>query len=170
MAKLPQKADVDDDLAEADIVLPQRSVPELMAELERSKQDELERLAEKLESDPIGDLLGDLPTLIQGLDLIRDRIPPWLYSRVRDALVEQVKQKSKSLSKQQRRWRTARLLLELGRMGWTGKEDGAFKIASEIHKRLNDAVEPGTMKKAYIAIEGQLPSEERRPRTHRPKF
>jgi hypothetical protein len=56
---------VDDDRAEADIVLPQRSVPELMAELERSKQDELERLAEKLESDPIGDLLGGLPTLIQ---------------------------------------------------------------------------------------------------------
>jgi hypothetical protein len=52
MAKLPQKADVDDDLAEADIVLPQRSVPELMAELERSNQNELERLAEKLESDP----------------------------------------------------------------------------------------------------------------------
>lgn len=102
MAKLPQKAEVDDDLAEADIVLPQRSVPELMAELERSKQDELERLAEKLESDPIGDLLGGLPTLIQGLDLIRDRIPPWLYLRVRDALEEQVKQKSKSLSKQQR--------------------------------------------------------------------
>jgi hypothetical protein len=167
MAKLPQKADVDDDLAEADIVLPQRSVPELMAELERSNQNELERLAEKLESDPIGDLLGGLPTLIQGLDLIRDRIPPWLYSRVRDALVEQVKQNSKSLSKQQRRWRTARLLLELGRMGWT---DGAFKIASEIHKSSNDAVEPGTMKKAYIAIEGQLPSEKRRPRTHRPKF
>jgi hypothetical protein len=134
MAKLPQKADVDDDLAEADIVLPQRSVPELMAELERSKQNELERLAEKLESDPIGDLLGGLPTLIQGLDLIRDRIPPWLYSRVRDALDEQVKQKSESLSKQQRRWRTARLLLECGRMGWTGKEDGAFKIASEFTK------------------------------------
>jgi hypothetical protein len=168
MAKLPQKADVDDDLAEADIVLPQRSVPELMAELERSKQNELERLAEKLESDPIDDLLGGLPALIQGLDLIRDRIPPCLYSRVRDALVEQVKQKSKSLSKQQRRWRTARLLLEC--MGWTGKEVGAFKIASEIHKSLNDAVEPGTMKKAYIAIEGQLPSEKRRPRTHRPKF
>jgi hypothetical protein len=126
MAKLPQKAEVDDDLAEADIVLPQRSVPELMAEMERSKQDELERLAEKLESDPIGDLLGGLP-LIQGIDLIRDQIPPWLYLRVRDALEEQVKQKSKSLSKQQRRWRTARLLLEGGRMGWTGKEDGAFK-------------------------------------------
>ena len=52
MAKLPQKADVDDDLAEADIVLPQRSVPELMAELERAKQDELERLAAQLESIP----------------------------------------------------------------------------------------------------------------------
>jgi hypothetical protein len=170
MAKLPQKAEVDDDLAEADIVLPQRSVPELMAEMERSKQDKLERLAEKLESDPIGDLLGGLPTLIQGLDLIRDQIPPWLYLRVRDALEEQVKQKSKSLSKQQRRWRTARLLLECGRMGWTGQEDGAFKNASEIHKSLNDAVEPGTMKKAYISLEGQLPSEKRRPRTHRPKF
>jgi hypothetical protein len=108
--------------------------------------------------------------LIQGLDLIRDQIPPWLYLRVRDALEEQVKQKSKSLSKQQRRWRTARLLLELGRMGWAGKEHGAFKIASEIHKSLNDAVEPGTMKKAYISLEGQLPSEKRRPRTHRPKF
>jgi hypothetical protein len=170
MAKLPQKAEVDDDLAEADIVLPQRSVPELMAEMERSKQDKLERLAEKLESDPIGDLLGGLPTLIQGLDLIRDQIPPWLYLRVRDALEEQVKQKSKSLSKQQRRWRTAWLLLECGRTGWTGQEDGAFKIASEIHKSLNDAVEPGTMKKAYISREGQLPSEKRRPRTHRPKF
>jgi hypothetical protein len=89
---------------------------------------------------------------------------------VRDALEEQVKQKSESLSKQQRRWRTARLLLECGRMGWTGKEDGAFKIASEIHKNLNDAVEPGTMKKAYIAVEGRLPPEKRRPRTHRPKF
>jgi hypothetical protein len=55
-------------------------------------------------------------------------------------------------------------------MGWTGKEDGAFKIASEIHKNLNDAVEPGTMKKAYIAVEGRLPPEKRRPRTHRPKF
>jgi hypothetical protein len=130
MAKLPQKADVDDDLAEADIVLPQRSVPELMAELERSKQDELERLAEKLESDPI----GDLPTLIQGLDLIRDRIPPWLYSRVRDALVEQVKQKSKSLSKQQRRWRTARLLLEQGARGGQGKKTGHSKSPAKFTK------------------------------------
>ena len=52
MAKLPQKADVDDDLAEADIVLPQRSVPELMAELERAKQDELERLAAQLDRIP----------------------------------------------------------------------------------------------------------------------
>jgi hypothetical protein len=170
MAKLPQKADVDDDLADVVIVLPQRSVAELDAEFERSKQNELERLAANLDSDPIGDLLGGLPNLIQGLDLIRDRIPPWLYSRVRDALEEQVKQKSKALSKQQRRWRTARLLLELGRMRWAGKEDGAFKIASEIHKSLNDAVEPGTMKKAYIAIESQLPSEKKRPRTHRPKF
>jgi hypothetical protein len=43
MAKFAQKADVDNELA--DIILPQRSVPELMAELERSKQDQLERLA-----------------------------------------------------------------------------------------------------------------------------
>jgi hypothetical protein len=170
MATFPGKGVVDDDPTEADVVvLPARSYNEILEEWERSIPDQLDRLAEKRKSN----LFGDLPIAIEGLYLIQNRMPPWLFSILLDAVQKQARQERQSMSIRHRRWVLVRLLLD-GGFGWEGRngEGSAFDWASKILEETNsDAVgAPETIKKDYMMVEKSMPPEKRRPKTYRPKF